>query len=161
MRCHRSGGIHRRGSPDGVAAAGLGQRRGEVVEGRRRGRHGDEEPHGADGSARTRAARRPAVVHTGRVSDVADPAAAPGRPVTVRYWAAARAAAGVEADEVPAATLAEAVAAVSALRGAALARVLAACSYLVDSAPAGRRPPEEVALPPGAVVEALPPFAGG
>ena len=84
----------------------------------------------------------------------------PGR-VTVRYWAAARAAAGVDADEVPAATLAEAVAAVSALRGAALARVLAACSYLIDSAPAGRRPPDEVLLPPGAVVEALPPFAGG
>ena len=81
--------------------------------------------------------------------------------MTVRYWAAARAAAGVESDEVPAATLAEAVAAVGALRGAPLARVLAACSYLVDSAPAGRRPPEEVPLPPGSVVEALPPFAGG
>ncbi len=95
------------------------------------------------------------------MGDTAAQAPAGTGTVTVRYWAAARAAAGVESDEVRAATLAEAVAAVSALRGPRLATVLAACSFLVDSVSAGRRPPEAVALPPGSVVEALPPFAGG
>ena len=82
------------------------------------------------------------------------------RRVGVRYFAGAAAAAGVEEEgvELPAgATLADLVARVGASRGADLRRVLAACSFLVDGVGAG---PGDV-LPAGAVVDVLPPFAGG
>jgi molybdopterin converting factor small subunit len=39
--------------------------------------------------------------------------------------------------------------------------VLARSSYLVDSEPVGARSHDAVALPDGAVIEVLPPFAGG
>jgi molybdopterin synthase sulfur carrier subunit len=77
--------------------------------------------------------------------------------VTVRYWAAAKAAAGVAEEEIAAETLGEALAAAEARHGAELARVLARCSFLVD----GVRTSREAALPAGSTVEALPPFAGG
>lgn len=83
--------------------------------------------------------------------------------VTVRYWAAARAAAGV-AEEVHAgvATLADLLDACrDAHPGGELARVLSACSFLVDEHPVGTRDHAAVALADGAVVEVLPPFAGG
>ncbi|MGW4649226.1 MoaD/ThiS family protein [Kitasatospora sp. NPDC004289] len=91
---------------------------------------------------------------------VTDPGAA---RVTVRYWAAAKAAAGLAEEEVPATTLAEAL---SAIRGrhpdnTRLHQVLAHCSYLVDGEQVGNRDHATVDLPPGATVEALPPFAGG
>lgn len=82
---------------------------------------------------------------------------------TLRYWASARAAAGVDEDELDAATLAAAV-------GAALARhadrpklapTLGICAFVVDGSPVGARAPETVRLADGWVVEALPPFAGG
>jgi molybdopterin synthase sulfur carrier subunit len=82
----------------------------------------------------------------------------------LRYWAAAREAAGVAEDEVSADTLGEALAEAVAHRGPAgarLARVFASCSFLVDGDPVGRRDPHAVALEPGSVVEVLPPFAGG
>jgi hypothetical protein len=44
---------------------------------------------------------------------------------------------------------------------AQLARVVQRCSFLVDGSPVGKRPHDEVALGDGAVVEVLPPFAGG
>ncbi len=86
--------------------------------------------------------------------------------VTVRYWAAARSAAGVESDEVEVvagATLADVLAAVRDLHAdqPRLAEVLAVCSMLVGDRPVGTADPATVALAPGDVVELLPPFAGG
>ena len=84
--------------------------------------------------------------------------------VLVRYWAAARAAVGLaeERFESPG-DLAALLDAVRARHGAhsRLAEVLARCSYLVDEVSPGRRAPRDVPVPPGAVVDVLPPFAGG
>jgi len=76
--------------------------------------------------------------------------------VTVRYWAGARAAAGVGSDEVPGDSVAAVAAAVGELHPA-LRPVLAVSSFLIDGATA--RPEDAVAS--GATVEILPPFAGG
>jgi sulfur-carrier protein len=87
-----------------------------------------------------------------------------GPVVTLRYWAAAREAAGVPEEVfVGVATLADLVAAAVTARrpDARLAAVLRRCSFLVDGDPVGLRPHESVTLRAGAVVEALPPFAGG
>ncbi|MFI9823791.1 MoaD/ThiS family protein [Streptomyces sp. NPDC052013] len=81
--------------------------------------------------------------------------------VTVRYWAAAKAAAGVAEEPYEAATLAEALDAVRERHPGGLARVLRRCSFLVDGDPAGKRPHETVRLADGGTVEVLPPFAGG
>jgi sulfur-carrier protein len=83
--------------------------------------------------------------------------------VTIRYWAAAKAAAGVPEESVAAETLAEALAAAVAGRAAddPLRTVLARSSFLVNATPVGRAAKESVALDDGAVVEVLPPFAGG
>ena len=83
--------------------------------------------------------------------------------VTIRYWAAAKDAAGVAAESVQADTLAEALAAVIARHGEAsrLRSVLATSSFLVDGAPAGRRGAADLVLGEAAVVEVLPQFAGG
>ena len=78
---------------------------------------------------------------------------------TVRYWAAAKAAAGVAEESFEAATLGELVAKITA--NEELGRVLPRCSFLVNGQPAGKRDPYQVELPQGAVVEVLPPFAGG
>jgi sulfur-carrier protein len=84
-------------------------------------------------------------------------------PVTVRYWAAARAAAGRESDQVHAGTLSEALRAVFALHqdNGRFADVVGVCSVLVGSVPVSSQDPEEVELAAGDVVELLPPFAGG
>ncbi len=76
--------------------------------------------------------------------------------VTVRYWAAARAAAGRASETREASTLADVVRQVGDGRPE-LARVLGICSFLVDGSRVGQSAP----LPDGAVVDALPPFAGG
>ncbi len=83
--------------------------------------------------------------------------------VTIQYWAAAREAAGVEAESVEADTLAEALAAIVARRGddRRLSSVLATSSFLVDGASAGRSVAADLVLPDAAVVEVLPQFAGG
>jgi sulfur-carrier protein len=85
--------------------------------------------------------------------------------VTIRYWAAAKDAAGVASEPVEAATLAGALAAALGGRdgdpGNRLRAVLARSSFLIDGTPAGRRPHEEITLPDTAVIEVLPPFAGG
>jgi molybdopterin converting factor small subunit len=78
--------------------------------------------------------------------------------VTVRYFAGARAAAGVETEARQAATLADLVGQLVADHGVRLEKVLTACSFLVDGAQARDR---DVPLAPGAVVDVLPPFAGG
>lgn len=82
---------------------------------------------------------------------------------TVRYWAAAKAAAGVDEDIAEAGTLAEALALARARHAdrPRFAEVLAVCSFVVDGQPTGRRPHDEVTLDDGWVAEALPPFAGG
>ena len=79
--------------------------------------------------------------------------------VTVRYWAAAKHAAGVAEEKLDAATLAEALAEAVARRPAAteFRAVLARSAFLVD----GEQAAEAVVLAEGAVIEVLPPFAGG
>lgn len=84
--------------------------------------------------------------------------------VVVRYWAAARAAVGLAEERYDAPdTLGALLDAVRARHGAGsrLDEVLARCSYLVDEVSPGRRAPGEVPVPPGAVIDVLPPFAGG
>lgn len=80
---------------------------------------------------------------------------------TIRFWAAARAAAGVAEEPYDADTLAEALDATRAAHGERLATVLSGCSYIVDDEPVGARPHESVVLHDGGSVEVLPPFAGG
>ena len=89
-----------------------------------------------------------------------------GGTVTVRYWASARAAAGVDADSVEVGsgtTLAELFEQVRRLHPdrPKLPGVLAVCSALVGDRPVGATDPADVRLSPGDVVELLPPFAGG
>ena len=83
----------------------------------------------------------------------------------MRYWAAAKAAAGTAEDHLPVTgplTLAEVRRQAAALHpGTRLAAVLTACSVLIGDQPAGTRPDDEVLSSPGASVEFLPPFAGG
>jgi molybdopterin converting factor small subunit len=85
--------------------------------------------------------------------------------IRVRYWAAAKAAAGTDADDVRvngSITLAELRAAAAALHpGTRLAEVLAACSTLVGDRPVGTADPAAYVIEPGSSVEFLPPFAGG
>src|SRR3954464_1293334 len=86
--------------------------------------------------------------------------------VTVRYWAAARAAAGGESDTLPASeglTLADVLATVRSLHAdrPRLRELVAVCSVLVGDRPVGTSDPGAVALQPGDTVELLPPFAGG
>jgi sulfur-carrier protein len=84
-----------------------------------------------------------------------------GMTVVVRYFAAARAAAGVEEEKLrvaEGATVADLLAAVRAEHGAELGRVLDRCSYLLDEV-AARDP--SAPLHEGAVLDVLPPFAGG
>ncbi len=80
---------------------------------------------------------------------------------TLRYWAGARAAAGTAADELDAGSLADLLAEAVARHGDRLARVLSVCSFVVDGDPVGARPHGDVAVGPAALVDVLPPFAGG
>jgi molybdopterin converting factor small subunit len=80
--------------------------------------------------------------------------------VTIRYWAAAKAAAGTGSEEYDVGTLAELVRAAKDRHGDSLGRVLSICSFLVDDVRRGVSDPQ-ARLPEGACVEALPPFAGG
>ncbi|MQA87299.1 MAG: MoaD/ThiS family protein [Streptosporangiales bacterium] len=82
---------------------------------------------------------------------------------TIRYWAAAREAAGLAEEPYDAVTLGEALAAARAkhAENQAFADVLRRSSFLVDGQPVGSRDPDSVALPDGGTVEVLPPFAGG
>ncbi len=80
--------------------------------------------------------------------------------ITVRYFAAARAAAGIETEtlSVPAGTTIDDLVGELAGRGAELAKVLARCSYLRDGVAVRDK---SVALQTRATVDVLPPFAGG
>ena len=83
--------------------------------------------------------------------------------VTVRYWAAAKQAAGIAEENLAAETLAEVLATVLARHGEDpdLKTVLARSSFLVDGERAGGSGQEGAVLREGAVIEVLPPFAGG
>jgi sulfur-carrier protein len=83
--------------------------------------------------------------------------------VTIRYWAAAKEAAGVPEESVEAITLSDLLNTVVASRkpDGRLATVLARSSFLVNADPVGHTPTESIVLDDGAVVEVLPPFAGG
>jgi sulfur-carrier protein len=89
--------------------------------------------------------------------------------VTLRYWAAAKDAARIAEETVSAGTLAEALAAArgqtegsgEAGQDSRLRAVLARSSFLIDGTPVGSRAPEAVVLSDAAVIEVLPPFAGG
>jgi len=88
--------------------------------------------------------------------------------VTLRYWAAAKDAAGVAEEKVEAETLAtalaEGLAAVNDRPGGDADRlrlVMARSAFLVDGQPAGTRPPDSIRLSGDSVIEVLPPFAGG
>jgi molybdopterin synthase sulfur carrier subunit len=78
--------------------------------------------------------------------------------VTVRYFAGAKAAAGRGEEQVGAADVAELRTVLAQRHGPALDKVLAVATLLVDGL-AAKDP--ATALPAGAVVEVLPPFAGG
>ena len=88
------------------------------------------------------------------------PVEADGIKVTVRYFAAARAAAGAESETLvvhPGTTVAELVERL-AVRGTPLATVLSRCSYLCDGIAVRD---ETAALRSGDTIDVLPPFAGG
>ncbi|MGH3311269.1 MAG: MoaD/ThiS family protein [Streptomyces sp.] len=82
---------------------------------------------------------------------------------TIRYWAAAKSAAGIAEERYEAMTLADALDGARARHTARadFARVLSRSSYLVDGDPVGKRAHETVRLSEGGTVEVLPPFAGG
>lgn len=80
---------------------------------------------------------------------------------TVRYWAAAKAAAGTTSDDVEAGTLAEALAELRDRHGERLTAVLAVCAFVVDGDPVGARDHAAVPLSGARLVDVLPPFAGG
>jgi len=83
--------------------------------------------------------------------------------VTIRYWAAAKEAAGVAEESVEAATLRDALNTAVASRkpDKRLETVIARSSFLVNADPVGRAAKESIVLDEGAVIEVLPPFAGG
>ena len=81
--------------------------------------------------------------------------------VTVRYYAAARAAAGVETESVevpPGATVDILLKTVRARHGDEFGRVLDRCSFLLDEVAVRDR---DSPLHDDALVDVLPPFAGG
>ena len=81
--------------------------------------------------------------------------------VVVRYFAAARQAAGLASENLDlgeGATVGDALEAIAARHGDSLRRVLASCSFLLDSVAVQDR---ATPLRPGAELEVLPPFAGG
>jgi molybdopterin converting factor small subunit len=83
--------------------------------------------------------------------------------VIIRYWAAAKDAAGAAEESVEAVTLRDALDAAVASRepDKRLADVIARSSFLVNADPVGRAARESIVLSEGAVIEVLPPFAGG
>lgn len=83
--------------------------------------------------------------------------------VAVHYWAAARSAAGISEERVPAGTLAALLDEIGRRHRDRdrFDDVISTCSILLGETPVGSRDPAEVLLSPGDTVEFLPPFAGG
>jgi len=81
--------------------------------------------------------------------------------VTVRFFAAAKAASGVDQDQIgiaPQATVADVLAAVVEIHGAKLAEIFRRCSFLLDETALHDH---HVSVCGGEVLDVLPPFAGG
>jgi sulfur-carrier protein len=78
--------------------------------------------------------------------------------VLVRFFAAARAAAGTQEEKTTAGSLDDLVATLGADHGEPLATVLKRCSFLVDGLAWHDR---SAPLPADVTVDVLPPFAGG
>jgi molybdopterin synthase sulfur carrier subunit len=80
--------------------------------------------------------------------------------LTVRYFAAARAAAGTETESLPVAagTTVSALVDRLAARGPELAKVLKRCSFLCDGIAVRD---QATVLTNGQTIDVLPPFAGG
>jgi molybdopterin converting factor small subunit len=83
--------------------------------------------------------------------------------VQIRYWAGARAAAGVADELVEGRSVADAL---SAARDRhrdepRFDKVLSVCSFLLGEQPLGTRDLSGVTLADGDVIDVLPPFAGG
>jgi sulfur-carrier protein len=99
--------------------------------------------------------------HPGQVDS---PAGQSGQ-VRLRYWAAARAAAGVAEDVVEITgpmSLESLCGRAKQLRGSPrFDRVLDTCSVLIGDRPVASKDPASVEVLPGQTVEFLPPFAGG
>ena len=83
--------------------------------------------------------------------------------ITIRYWAAAKDAAGTPEEVMDAVTLAGALAAALAARPGddRLRQVMSRASFLVNALPVHRDAHEGTILEDGATIEVLPPFAGG
>ncbi len=83
--------------------------------------------------------------------------------VTIRYWAAARQAAGVSEESLEAVTLSDVLNAAVARRkpGDALEGILQRSSFLVNATAVRRQSASSIMLDDHAVVEVLSPFAGG
>jgi molybdopterin converting factor small subunit len=79
------------------------------------------------------------------------------RPVTLRYWAGARDAAGVAEETFEAGPRVGDVLDAAVAAHPELGSVVAVCSVLVDGRAVGR----DAEVGPDMVVEVLPPFAGG
>ena len=100
---------------------------------------------------------------------MSDPTAAPAadetQVITVRYWASARSAAGVDADHLSVTgpiPLSEVLSRAIGLHpGSRLGEVLQVCSVLIGDRPVSTEDPGDVQVAPGSSVEFLPPFAGG
>lgn len=78
--------------------------------------------------------------------------------VVVRYFAAARSAAGVAEDTVEADTIQGCLSMIEAMHGPELQRVMTACTVLVDGVQARDLDRE---LLDNVEIDVLPPFAGG
>ena len=85
--------------------------------------------------------------------------------IGVRYWAAARSAAGCDGDDLPVTgpiSLAEVVRRIAALHpDTRLLDVIGVCSVLLGDRPVATEDPDELMVAPGSTLEFLPPFAGG
>lgn len=78
--------------------------------------------------------------------------------VVVRYFAAARAAAGVAEDTVEADTIQGCLSMIEVMRGPELQRILKACTLLVDGTAARDLDRQLIG---NVEIDVLPPFAGG
>lgn len=80
--------------------------------------------------------------------------------LTVRYWAAARAAAGTDEEQVTGGLAIDTlIDDLAARHGDRLSAVLSRCSYLLDGEQVHRN--AKRVLPADGVIDVLPPFAGG
>lgn len=87
-----------------------------------------------------------------------------GQPtVTVRYWAAAKSAAGVAEESFSGTTAGQVLTAARAAHRQTprFGQVLDSCSFLLGENPLGSQDPSKVEVADGDVLEVLPPFAGG